>query len=121
MDAAAFTQRYEQLRAIATSGNAGGWRHGLGVLAVKGIVCWMAAWAALPAVVPAATPQADASLSTSTPSLSAPASEGGSSSSACVSPPLTASIVAVLAQMTLAHARDTVSPEQSLDQEARPP
>jgi hypothetical protein len=79
------------------------------------MVAWMAAWATLEATPPepgataGTTPQADASLSTTTPSLSAPGTQGGdaSSTSACPSflPAATGQIVAVLAQMTLAHAR----------------
>jgi hypothetical protein len=119
--------RYEQLRHIAVGGHAGGWRHGLGVLVAKGMACWMAACAALPAAAPehggppaAATPQAGASLSALNPSLPAPDQEGGASSPACT-PLLPAAvvpqIVAVLAQMTLAHARTT----PSSGQEAHPP
>jgi hypothetical protein len=79
--------RYELLRAAAASGS-GGWRHGLGVLAAKGMAAWMAAWAAVeaaspePGVTAGTAPQADASL-----------------------PAGTDQIIAVLAQMTLAHAR----------------
>jgi hypothetical protein len=107
--------RYEQLRHVAAGGHAGGWRHGLGVLVAKGMACWMAACAALPVAAPehggppaTATPQAGASLPALNPSLPAPDQEGGASSPAC--PPLLPAavvprIVAVLAQMTLAHAR----------------
>jgi hypothetical protein len=96
------------------------------VLAAKGMACWMAACAALPAgpehggPPAAATPQASASLSALNPSLPAPDQEGGASSPACT-PLLPAAavphIVAVLAQMTLAHARTTPSSRQ----EAHPP
>ena len=73
-------ERYEQLRQAAATG-AGGWRHGLGVLAAKGMAGWMAAWAALPdpaepGDTPAATPRADSSLSTTTQSLPAPGEKG---------------------------------------------
>jgi len=97
------------------------------VLVAKGMVTWMAAWASLPAVAadpggtPATAPQADVSLSTATRSLSTPSTRGGEqSSSACtslLSAVATAEIVSVLAQMTLAHARRSLSP----DQEAVPP
>jgi len=119
--------RYEQLRRVAAGGHAGGWRHGLGVLVAKGMACWMAACATLPAAAPehggppaAVTPQAGASLPALNPSLPAPGQEGGASTPAC--PPLLPAavvprIVAVLAQMTLAHARTT----PSSGQEARPP
>jgi hypothetical protein len=106
--------RYELLRAAAASGS-GGWRHGLGVLVARGTAAWMAAWAAVEAAPPepgataGTTPQADAPLSTTTPSPSAPSTGGGDagSTSACPSflPAGTDQIVAVLAQMTLAHAR----------------
>ncbi len=119
--------RYEQLRRVAAGGHAGGWRHGLGVLVAKGMACWMAACAALPAAAPehgsppaAVTPQAGASLSALNPSLPAPAQEGGASSPACTSllpAAVVPQIVAVLAQMTLAHARTAPPAEQ----EARPP
>ena len=84
------------------------------------MACWMAACTALPAAAPehggppaAVTPQAGASLP-------APGQEGGTSSPAC--PPLLPAavvprIAAVLAQMTLAHARTAPPAEQ----EARPP
>ena len=82
----------------------------------------MAAWASLPAAhdgpgaepgrSAAAAPQAGASLSASTQSQPASISKGGDASSpACtslppaLSPHATSEIVAVLAQMTLAHAR----------------
>jgi hypothetical protein len=107
--------RYEQLRQAAAAG-AGGWRHGLGVLAAKGMAGWMAAWASLPAPAepgdtPAATPRADSSLSTTTPSLPAPAEKGGMEPARESLPPAaTATVVAVLAQMTLAHTRPTPQP-----------
>ncbi len=92
----------------------------------------MAAWASLPAAqagpgadpgrIAAATSQADASLSTSTPSPPAPNSEGGDASSSsartsllpALSPYVTSEIVAVLAQMTLAHARPAPFPVQEV-------
>jgi hypothetical protein len=107
--------RYERLRQAAVAG-AGGWRHGLGVLAAKGMAGWMAAWAALPAPAepgdaPAATPRADSSLSTTTPSLPAPEQKGGPEPARESLPPAaTAMVVAVLAQMTLACTRPTPQP-----------
>jgi len=84
----------------------------------------MAAWAALPAPAEAdgtagTTPQADSSLSTSTQSLPTPDPEGGPEPAWTPFLPAaaTALIVAVLAQMTLAHARRA----PSLGQEANPP
>ena len=83
------------------------------------MACWMAACAALPAAAPehggppaAATPQAGPSLSALNPSLPAPDQEGGASSPACTSllpAAVVPQIVAVLAQITLAHARTTPS------------
>lgn len=91
------------------------------------MACWMAACAALPAAAPehggpptAATPQAGPSLSALNPSLPVPDQEGGASSPACTSllpAAVVPQIVAVLAQITLAHARTTPSSRQ----EARPP
>jgi hypothetical protein len=95
---------------------------------------WMAAWTSLPAAragpgaepgrSAAAASQAGASLSASTLSQPAPSSKGGDASSpACtsllpvLSPHATGEIVAVLAQMTLAHARPAPLPAQ----EAVPP
>jgi hypothetical protein len=86
------------------------------VLAAKGMAAWMAAWAAVEAAPPepgattaGTAPQADASLSATTPSLSTLATRGGDAGStpACLPflPAGTDQIIAVLAQMTLAHAR----------------
>ena len=96
-----------------------------------GVAAWMAAWASLPAAqagptadpgrIAAAAPQAGASLPTSTPSPPAPSSKGGDASSpACtsllpaLSPHATSEIVAVLVQMTLAHARPALLPVQEV-------
>jgi len=115
--------RYERLRGLVVAGQAGGWRHGLGVLSARGMAAWMAAWAALPAepevhAAAATTSQADSSLSTSTPSLPTAAQEGGPEP-ACVWFPAAATtqVVAVLAQLTLAHTHRTTVPAQ----EDRPP
>jgi hypothetical protein len=106
------------------------------------MAAWMAAWASLPAqagppsaapggrgtaqlLIPlgegAAASQAGASLSTPTPSTPAPSIQGGDASSpACtsllpaLSPHATSEIVAVLAQMTLAHARPAPLPAQEV-------
>lgn len=98
-------RRYEQARLVATGGGADGWRHGLGVLAAKGVAAWMATWAAL-------TPGARSPAGTTAQADPAPSTDprkGGAQStgSACPSfpPPAATAIVAVLAQMTLAHAR----------------
>jgi len=110
------------LRSAAAAGS-GGWRHGLGVLLGQGMAAWMATWTSLPAAQArpgaepgrsaAAAPQAGASLSASTQSQPASSRKGGDASSpACTSlpPALSPEIVAVLAQMTLAHARPVPLP-----------
>lgn len=108
-------RRYELARQAATGGAADGWRHGLGVLAAKGVAYWMGTWATRSATGPppstAPTSQAELPLSTTTRSLSAHQSEGGEpASSACRSllAPAVEAVVAVLAQMTLAHARSHI-------------
>ena len=124
-DRGALARRYEELRSAAAAGS-GGWRHGLGVLLGQGMAAWMAAWASLPAARagPGAEPGRSAaaaphgaSLSASTQSQPAPSSKGGDASSpACTSLPpalssrATSEIIAVLAQMTLAHARPVTRP-----------
>jgi hypothetical protein len=108
-------RRYEQARQAATGDTADGWRHGLGVLAARGVAYWMAAWASLPptdAPPPAGTTsRAEPSLSTTTRSLSAHQPEGGESSGSARTsflPPAVDAVVAVLAQMTLAHTRSPI-------------
>src|SRR5262249_16715207 len=44
--------RYERLREQALSGDADGWRLGLGVLHNRGIAGWLRAWDGLPAACP---------------------------------------------------------------------
>jgi len=73
--------RYEQLRQVALAGHAEGWRHGLGVLATRGMTGWMSACQTV-------TPQ----------SAPAPARD-----SADVLGPDAAELVAVMAAMALAH------------------
>jgi hypothetical protein len=125
--------RYERLRDLVQAGQAGGWRHGLGVLVTRGMAAWMAAWTALPA-----EPQVSTAAPTDTPAAAGTASqadcvpvhfdpvpdhhqEKGGLESACVQfpPAATTAIVAVLAQLTLAHARVTTDPHHP--QEDRPP
>jgi hypothetical protein len=108
-DSDAARTRYEQLRAVVVGGDPSGWRHGLGVLATRGMVAWITAWAAgLGADAhgsPGATSQADSSLPTTTAwSLPTPDHEGDPEL-ACVSfpPAVTTQIVRVLTQMTLPH------------------
>ena len=49
------TAQYEQLRQVALGGHAEGWRHGLGVLATRGMSGWMNACRTV-APAPAAAP-----------------------------------------------------------------
>ena len=100
-------RRYEQARQVATGGGAQGWRHGLGVLAAKGVAFWMATWAALAAT--GARPPAGTTRQAEPPPSTDSENAGEElTGSACTSfPPQTAdAVVAVLAQMTLAHARN---------------
>ena len=114
--AAALAGAYEQLRGIAVGGLGGGWRYGAAVLAASGMAAWMAAaatWA--PHRPPAdrrdgAAAQAQAERSPSVPdqSLSAISAEGGENAgSACppLPPAATSQLIAVMAQLTLHHAR----------------
>jgi hypothetical protein len=118
--------RYEQLRDLVLAGQAGGWRHGLGVLAARGMAAWMAAWTTLPV-----QPQVSAGAGTTSQADSVPVHfdpvpahhpEKGGMEPACVVLPPSAmpQIVAVLAQLTLAHARRSADPGHDY-QEDRPP
>jgi hypothetical protein len=80
-DAAALTARYEQLRQVALTGNAEGWRHGLGVLTTHGVTGWMRTCRTIPP--PPAAPR-----------RGAPNPIAGNAA---------ADIVAVMAAMALAH------------------
>lgn len=91
------------------AGHTDGWRLGWGVLAAKGMAAWIAAWPTAgggpdPGGTAAAHAQAP-TLSTTTPSVSDPSTQGGQHRRACrpLLPAATADIVAVLAAMTLAH------------------
>lgn len=76
-----FTTRYEQLRRVALDGDADAWRHGLGVLAHRGVTGWITAHQTLPPPPSAPT---------------APVSPVGL-------PDAAASLVTVMAAMALAH------------------
>lgn len=95
-DGAALLAGYEALRAAVLSGRPDGWRHGHGVLAREGMAGWMAAWAA---AAPAA--------GTTAPQLSDPSTPTSSKSDATTTVLSSLSnageVVAVLAQMALAH------------------
>jgi len=79
----ALAQRYEQLRQSMLDGHAEGWRHGLGVLTGHGMAAWMRVWTSRPAPPP---------TSGSGPSPARPAAH-----------PRAGEVIAVLAQMALAH------------------
>jgi hypothetical protein len=83
---ATLTDRYEKLRQVVLDGHAEGWRHGLGVLTSRGMAAWMRACTANPTPAPAAPAPGPS------PAGPAPGTRDGA-------------VVAVLAQMTLAHAR----------------
>ena len=76
---------YEQLRQVALAGHRDGWRHGLGVLAAKGVAGWMRACRT---IAPPSTSPAPA-LARGTVSVLAPGAR---------------ELVAVMAAMALAHA-----------------
>lgn len=100
-DPAAVVAGYECLRERVLTGRPDGWRFGHAVLAGRGIAAWMAAWAALSPSAPQATTGPDPSAP-STQFLSTSISP--SPPAALSSLPRAAAIVAVLAQMALAHA-----------------
>jgi hypothetical protein len=77
---------YERLRAAVLGGQPDGLRLGHGVLAMRGVVAWIAAVSALRAPAPSASERSDP-----------PAGE-------VVALPNAEKLVAMLAQMTLAHA-----------------
>lgn len=79
----ALAEQYEQLRQGRLDGHAEGWRHGLGVLTGSGMAAWMRAWTSRPALPP--TP------------VSGPSPAGPAQGT------LAGEVIAVLAQMTLAH------------------
>ena len=101
--------RYEQARQVALGGGIQGWRYGLGVLAARGVAAWMATWAAL---VPTGAPDPSGTSVQAEPPSAAESQKGGAGStgSACTPFPTPAAdaVVAVLAQMTLVHARNPI-------------
>ena len=86
-DPGALRAGYERLREAVLSGRPDGWRLGHGVLATRGTVAWIAAAAEVAPSPPAAGETAEPP----------PASSAAT-------PPGAGEIVAVLAQMALAHA-----------------
>lgn len=99
---AALAVGYEQLRERVRCGQPDGWRLGHGVLVGRGMVAWIAAWAAIAPPPPAGTQAPDPPSAPSTLSMSA--STPSPSDPALSSLPGSGQIVAVLAQMALAHA-----------------
>jgi hypothetical protein len=100
---------YEQLRGIAASGLGGGWRYGAAVLAASGMAAWMASAAAWTPERPpagqrdgaAAQPQAGQSL----PAIPAKGGQNADPACAPLLPAATSQLIAVMAQLTLHHAR----------------
>ena len=80
--APALTGQYEQLRRVALTGQAEGWRHGLGVLTARGVSGWMRACQTIPPPPAPASP-------------AGPAAEGLGGDAG--------ELVAVMAAMALAH------------------
>jgi hypothetical protein len=78
----ALTAQYEHLRQVALAGHAEGWRHGLGVLATRGMTGWMHACRTIPS-----PPAPSAPARTAAEGLGGDAGE----------------LVAVMAAMALAH------------------
>lgn len=99
-DRGRFVAGYEALRAAVLSGRPEGWRHGHSVLAREGLAGWMAARAAVAPPVAGTTapsPSDPTTLTPSTPNLHPLTTPALSSLRN------TGEIVAVLAQMALAH------------------
>jgi hypothetical protein len=83
-DGSPLCAEYEQLRQVALTGHGDGWRHGLGVLATKGVAGWMRA------------------CQTMAPPPPAPSATSARALSALV--PGARELVSVMAAMALAHA-----------------
>ena len=104
-DPAALVAGYEALRSAVAAGAPEGWRLGHALLARRGMAAWMAAWTAPGPALDAGTPAPDALSAPSIPSRPQPAAVP-----AALTPlPRAGQIVAVLAQMALAHAQPAAS------------
>lgn len=103
-EAAGLAAGYEQLRERVLAGQPDAWRLGYGVLAGSGMVAWIGA-RATPAPAPAAgTTAHDPPTAPTTPSLSTTTSTPSTHPPAALSSlPCAGKLVAVLAQMALAH------------------
>jgi len=103
------TEGYEQLRRRVLADGPDAWQHGRGLVAGRGVAAWLAAWAALD--IPAA---GVGGAGRAAPLVSPAPQEGGETSStgcASLAAGTGGDLVAVLAQMALAHARATPSSE----------
>jgi len=102
---ASLAASYEQLRERVLAGRPDGWRLGHSVLAGKGMVAWIGAWTTLAAPPAAGTYAPDSSTAPKNPSLPTTTSTPSTQTSAGLSClPYAGQLVAVLAQMALAHA-----------------
>lgn len=99
-DPGALVEGYEAMRDAVLGGRPEGWRHAYGVLAGRGMAAWMATWASL-ASAPAAGTPASTSPVPSTPSSSL--TTDPSTNPTLSSLRNAGEIVAVVAQMALAH------------------
>jgi len=109
---AAHAERYEQARQVALGGGVQGWRYGLGVLAARGVAAWMATWAAL--TINGAPDPSRTSVQTEPPSATERQEGGADSTGPARTPfptPAADAVVAILAQMTLAHAHNPTQQE----------
>ena len=97
-DPATVSGCYEALRAAVVSGQPQGWRYGHSVLCREGLAGWMAAWTAV---------SSPSTAGTTTPGPSQPGNptpfNPDRSTAVLSSLPVPGEIVAVLAQMALAH------------------
>ncbi|WP_239396992.1 hypothetical protein [Frankia sp. CiP3] len=100
---------YEQLRRRELADGPDAWRYGRGLLAGRGMAAWLAAWSAL--AIPAA---GTGGTGHAAPPASPGTQEGGETrTTGRASPPAGTGddLVAVLAQMALAHVRTTPTTE----------
>lgn len=104
-DPAALVAGYEALRSAVAAGAPEGWRLGHALLARRGMAAWMAAWTAPGPAPDAGTPAPDALSNSSIPSRPPPAAVPA----ALTALPRASQIVAVLAQMALAHVQPASS------------
>lgn len=99
-DPAALVAGYEGLRAAVLAGRPEGWRLGHGLLADRGMAAWIATCSTLPLAQATGTPVPDVASAGAAPFPSTARPPARALSSL----PAAGAIVAVLAQMALAHA-----------------